>query len=240
MKKCLVWGLALSFCAHVWAAADLPVKLEKIHVDVHNRKALIRGAVFFKQNCSSCHALKYLRYDALTKEAGLNYEHMPKHDPSSWSGHPPPDLSLIARVRGAAWLYTYLQSFYEDAERPGGSNNLLMHNTTMPNPFIGMQGPQVLQVSLASVNQHPGEKHWYEVLHSRHAGMIPPGEFNNHLIDLVQYLEYAGDPSRVEREHLGYWVVLFLQILFILALALKHVYWHDIEGPDGKKRRFHE
>ena len=43
-------------------------------------------------------------------------------DAEKWFGVNPPDLSLIARSRGADWLYTYLKSFYVDVSRPFGVN----------------------------------------------------------------------------------------------------------------------
>jgi hypothetical protein len=39
-------------------------------------------------------------------------------DGKEWFGVPPPDLSVIARSRGADWLYTYLRTFYRDPRRP--------------------------------------------------------------------------------------------------------------------------
>ena len=54
----------------------------------------------------------------------------------------PPDLSLIARVRGSDWIYTYLKSFYLDESRPLGWNNKLFPNASMPNPLWQMQGLQ--------------------------------------------------------------------------------------------------
>ena len=40
-------------------------------------------------------------------------------------GVSPPDLSVIARARGADWLYSYFLSFYSDPSRPFGVNNLV-------------------------------------------------------------------------------------------------------------------
>ena len=40
-------------------------------------------------------------------------------------GAPAPDLTLVARVRGTDWIYTYLRSFYADPSRPFGVNNVV-------------------------------------------------------------------------------------------------------------------
>ena len=57
-------------------------------------------------------------------------------------GKAPPDLSVIARVRGSDWIYTYLKSFYLDESRPVGWNNTLFANASMPNPLWELQGLQ--------------------------------------------------------------------------------------------------
>src|SRR3546814_7398342 len=44
---------------------------------------------------------------------------------TQWFGKMPPDLSVITRVRGGDWIFTYLTSFYQDESRPLGWNNTL-------------------------------------------------------------------------------------------------------------------
>src|SRR5690606_41005443 len=48
-------------------------------------------------------------------------------------GKAPPDLSVIARVRGPDWISAYLHSFYLDETRPVGWNNTVFPNASMPN-----------------------------------------------------------------------------------------------------------
>jgi ubiquinol-cytochrome c reductase cytochrome c1 subunit len=43
---------------------------------------------------------------------------MIKAEANQWFGAAPPDLTMVARVRGADWLYTYLRTFYLDPKRP--------------------------------------------------------------------------------------------------------------------------
>ena len=50
---------------------------------------------------------------------------MPK-DSADWFGKPPPDLSLMARERGADYIYSFLKGFYADKTRPWGVNNLYL------------------------------------------------------------------------------------------------------------------
>ena len=65
---------------------------------------------------------------------------MKPEDAKVWFGAAPPDLTLVARVRGTDWLYTYLRTFYDDPSRPLGANNKVFPNVGMPNVLVAMQG----------------------------------------------------------------------------------------------------
>jgi ubiquinol-cytochrome c reductase cytochrome c1 subunit len=210
------------------------IRLEHIHINIHDHAAIKRGALFFKRHCFSCHSMKYLRYDKRSQQAGIVYDAMPVHDAQSWQGHPPPDLSLAARVHRPDWLYTYLQSFYIDRTRALGSNNLALPNSAMPNPFLGVQGQQFLRPNWAHLVAGSRKPQWFELLVLKKQGSLTPGEFHHTIRDVVAYLVYAADPHRQEREQLGYKVLGFLALFFLFALALKQAYWQDIKP---RKRR---
>ena len=46
--------------------------------------------------------------------------------------------------------------------------------------------------------------------------------------DLVNFLDYAGEPVKATRQALGLWVTLFLLVFFAFAFLLKKEYWKDI------------
>jgi ubiquinol-cytochrome c reductase cytochrome c1 subunit len=46
--------------------------------------------------------------------------------------------------------------------------------------------------------------------------------------DTVNFLQYVGEPSQVERESIGIWVVLFLLVFTWFAWLLKREYWKDV------------
>ena len=56
--------------------------------------------------------------------------------PNGW-GAPPPDLTLIARSKGADYLYAYMRGFYKDPTRPTGWNNTVLAGASMPSPIVG-------------------------------------------------------------------------------------------------------
>jgi ubiquinol-cytochrome c reductase cytochrome c1 subunit len=45
---------------------------------------------------------------------------MQPNDAKTWFGAAPPDLTLVARVRGTDWLYTYLRSLSTKTRRALG------------------------------------------------------------------------------------------------------------------------
>jgi ubiquinol-cytochrome c reductase cytochrome c1 subunit len=234
-KYCLLAVLMMCCAAQIFAAA-YPIKLEKLHVHIQDQMRIKRGAAFFSKHCMSCHAMKQLRYDKISQQAGMSYDEMPRHDPSAWNGQPPPDLSLIARVRGADWLYTYLQSFYKDPSTQLGSNNLLLDKTLMPNPFLAMQGKQILIVPYDKIKTLPHKMHAYQLLRLEQQGQMSSHTFDQHLRDLVYYLVYAGDPARIEREALGIWVLGFLLIIFVLMIWYKQLVWKKLKHPHFKEK----
>mgnify|MGYP002758379212 FL=1 len=128
------------------SAAEGGTPLLQAGNDLGDRASLQRGAQLYMNYCSGCHALKYLRYSRMAQDLGLTEEEvmnnlnftgsaigdpipvaMPKENAEKWFGKMPPDLSLISRVRGSDWVYTYLKSFYLDSSRPLGWNLSLIH-----------------------------------------------------------------------------------------------------------------
>ena len=46
--------------------------------------------------------------------------------------------------------------------------------------------------------------------------------------DIANFLDYAGEPVKAQRESLGIYVMLFLLVGFVLAYLLKKEYWKDV------------
>jgi ubiquinol-cytochrome c reductase cytochrome c1 subunit len=147
-------------------------------------------------------------------------------DAGKWFGKMPPDLSLIARVRGSDWIYTYLKSFYLDESRPLGWNNKLFPNASMPNPLWEMQGLQ--HAEYGEADKATGERPVHG-LKIAQPGSMEPEQFDQAVRDITAFLEYAGEPAALKRESMGVWVILFLVFLTFLAWLLKHEYWKDVE-----------
>ncbi|MCW8880369.1 MAG: cytochrome c1 [Kangiellaceae bacterium] len=59
-------------------------------------------------------------------------------------------------------------------------------------------------------------------------GQLNPQEFDTAMADLVNFLDYIGEPIKRERKRLGVWVLLFILGFGILAYYMKKEYWKDI------------
>ena len=171
-----------------------------------------------------------------------------------WFGVAPPDLSVISRARGPDWLYSYLTTFYVDSNpsRPFGVNNVVFEDVGMPHALVPLQGLQtyvkgespadateVHTLGLAvdgddilirkSATMPDGSLEPVEDrLTVTDPGELRPGEYRRAMRDLVNFLVYAGEPSRIERQALGFWVVLFLIVLALILQALYKEYWKDV------------
>ncbi len=211
--------------------------------DLSDRASLQRGAQLYMNYCAGCHSLKYLRYSRMAEDLGLTEDEvmanlnftgakigeqiqvsMPHVGGEKWFGKMPPDLSLISRVRGSDWVYTYLKSFYLDETRPLGWNNKLFPNASMPNPLWQLQGLQHAELSKPDAI---GERH-VEALKVTQPGRQSSAEFDQTARDITNFLEYAGEPAALKRQSMGVWVILFLVALTFLAFLLKQEYWKDV------------
>jgi len=242
MKKLIIALVAL-LPAMIFASTN--VHLDKADYDLSDKASLQRGAKLFMNYCFACHSTGYQRYqriaadldipDALMKSSlifsdskigDLAVNSMDKKESEKWFGNSPPDLTLEARLRGADWIYTYLRSFYKDETRPFAVNNLLFPDVAMPHVLEALQGiPTAVFETSAS---HDSKPQIIMRLESNEQGEMSSDEYDNALLDLVNYLVYAGEPNKLERESLGFWVIGFLIIFFILSYLLKKEYWRDV------------
>ena len=68
----------------------------------------------------------------------------------------------------------------------------------------------------------------FEKFEIAQSGSMNPKQYDAAMRDLVNFMTYVGEPARMQRESLGWKVMLFLFILFILSYLLKKEYWKDI------------
>ena len=246
VKKLIVLVAGAVFAAAVAApafAAEEGADMPHAGTDLGDQASLQRGAKLYMNYCSVCHSLKYMRYSRMAEDLGLTEDEVQANlnftgakpgeqvhvaltdaDAQKFFGKMPPDLSVIARVRGSDWIYNYLKSFYLDETRPVGWNNTVFPNASMPNPLWEMQGLQHAEYGAADAGgERPVEK-----LVLAQPGSQTPEQFDQTVRDITAFLEYAGEPAALKRQSMGVWVVLFLAFFTFLAWLLKKEYWRDV------------
>jgi ubiquinol-cytochrome c reductase cytochrome c1 subunit len=228
-------------------AAGGNVQLDPVDVDIKDKASIQRGMKTFVNYCLGCHQQKYQRYQRTAEDNGISLailqenimftgekvgDHitntMPDKDAAKWFGSTPPDLTLVARVRTPEWIYTYLRSFYVDESRPFGVNNTVFPNVGMPHVLQGLQGIPTKVAQTATVDGEEGVKQG-EKLVVDGSGDLSPAEYDAAIRDLVNYLVYTAEPTRLQSEKIGSWVIGFLLIFLVLIYLLKKEYWRDIK-----------
>ena len=213
------WFFIQCFCFTAYAASDSLVVLDSVPTARSEYQHIIQGGENFKRICLSCHSLNHFVYDDVAKTLDLTKAKMPTWPEDSWMGHPPPDLSLITLSMSPEWLYTYLRTFYVDVARPTGFNNLVFPNTNMPNPFVDLQGKQVLiDPDFALSHLANKKEYWYRIIKLKHSGQLSAAEFDAYVADIVAFLTYVSDPSVHKRHQLGPWVCGYLLVFAVVTL----------------------
>jgi ubiquinol-cytochrome c reductase cytochrome c1 subunit len=215
-------------------AAETGYRLDRSPHKPTDIVSLQSGAKLYVNYCLGCHGLQYMRYNRLADiglaEAQIRNNLMftgekvgdtigipmrPK-EAKQWFGVVPPDLSVVARSRGADWLYTYLRAFYRDPKTVTGWNNAVFANVAMPHALWTLQGARAFD---------PKTRAWTELT----PGSLGAAGYDAAVRDLVNFLVYVGEPSALRRRNTGIVVLFVLGVLFVFTWLLKREYWRDVK-----------
>jgi ubiquinol-cytochrome c reductase cytochrome c1 subunit len=213
--------------------------------------SLQNGAKLFVNYCLNCHSAAFMRFNRL-RDIGLTDQQIKENllfttdkvgetmksaiDPrqaKEWFGANPPDLTVIARSRagasgtGADYLYTYLRTYYRDDAKATGWNNLVFPNVGMPHVLWELQGER--RALFSEVTEHGQVSHVFKGWEQITPGLMTPGQYDQAVGDLVNYLQWMGEPAQDTRVRLGMWVMLFLAIFTFIAWRLNVSFWKDIK-----------
>jgi ubiquinol-cytochrome c reductase cytochrome c1 subunit len=234
------------------AASGAGARLDTAPINPTDVASLQSGARTFANYCLNCHSASLMRWNRLM-ELGLSESQIKdnlmfssdkvgelmtvsfiRKEAKQSFGAAPPDLSVIARARGADWLYSYLRAFYRDPARPTGWNNVVFENVGMPNPLWQLQGERV-RVEQPAAGQGGGDKKdahgavatsvKYELVKP---GSMTPVQYDETVRDLVNFLVYIGEPGATSRKQIGTLLLLFLLALWPLAYLVKKEFWKDV------------
>ena len=243
MKK-IIFAVLTLLPSLVFANAGA-VHLDKANYDLSDKASLQRGAATFMNYCAGCHSTQYQRYNRVAADLEIPEELMKENliftgakvgdlmksamsekDAARWFGAPPPALTLVARVRGADWIYTYLRSFYVDPTRPFGVNNVVFPSVGMPHVLEPLQGTPRAEFVTHTVDGV--ETQQVVSIKSDGNGEMDDEEYDQTVLDLVNFLVYSAEPVQQERERMGFWVLGFIVIFFIFTVLLKKEFWRDV------------
>lgn len=252
MKKILTI-LALSVLANVaYAAGGGDVHLDHMSPDATDNVSLQKGLRTYMDFCAGCHSLSYARFNRVARDLDIPENifmenivfdpeakfgdlmkfSMSLEDGKQWFGAAPLDLTMVTRVRGVDWVYTYLRSFYADDSRPYGVNNAVFPDVGMPHVLLPLQG-------LCAEAPHAEDKPSLDPLTGNAiaaescSGYVMEGEltgeeFDGVVYDLVNFLNYMGEPYQEDRKRLGWFVFAFLTILLVPSVLLQRELHKDI------------
>jgi len=158
MKK-ILWLMSLlilPFTSHLQAAGGYNITLESADNNLRDQESLKRGAILFSNYCMACHSVKYMRYNRIARDLGWTDEEVISEMAYGLNtvtedvmtrmlpgvaldvlGSEAPDLSLMARLKGDDYIYTFLRAYQQDEE--GVWNNSVLKGTSMPNVLEGIE-----------------------------------------------------------------------------------------------------
>ena len=217
MKKLvLLFSLLLVAPLSVNAAGGPSIELEEAGNSLRDKDSLQRGAVLFTNYCMACHSVKYIRYNRIARDIGWTDEEVVNK--MSFGQNSVYDYVLTRMPEGVAMDVLgvqppdisltsrvkgadYIYTFLRGyyQNEEGNWDNRALVGTSMPNVLEGLQ-------------RHASDEDYAQAVR-----------------DITNFLEYVGEPSKVERLDLGWKVILFLLVLLLLTYLLKREYWKDIK-----------
>ena len=251
MKKLILFVLVAFGLAGAALASEGGAHWDKAPNRTNDLPALQNGARLFVNYCLNCHSAAYMRYNRL-RDIGLTEQQIKDNlvfgdakvgdvmkaavDPKEakeWFGANPPDLTLVARSRageagtGADYLYTYMRSFYRDAEKPTGWNNLVFPNVGMPHVLWQLQGER--EPEWETLKEHGHETKVFKGWKQLSPGAMTPLQYDQAMGDLVGYLQWMSEPAQNYRVRVGAWVLMFLTVLTVIVWRLNAAFWKEVK-----------
>lgn len=275
----LMVGAVVAPSTAVWAAESV-VPLDRAPKAVTDLAALQNGAKIFVNNCLNCHSAQSIRYSDL-RRIGLTDSQiennlvftgdtvndmmdiaMTRADAARWLGVAPPDLSLMAKAKsvnlgptGSDYIYTFLRSYYRDAQMLTGWNNLVYPSVGMPHVLWLDQGPRTLtRIDVREAKDGSGEWERVTTVYDTNGFSTVQTEtvaapvqgaytrtqfeaenprqaqhFDTQVADLTAFMTWMAEPNQAERKRIGMWVLLYLGLFLVIAWRLNAVYWKDVK-----------
>jgi len=85
----------------------------------------------------------------------------------------------------------------------------------------------VQRAKFATDAEHGGAQ-VFEGFESVRPGELNAEEYDNVVRDIVNFLDYIGEPIKMQRQQLGIRVIAFLLVFLLIAYMLKREIWKDV------------
>ena len=97
----------------------------------------------------------------------------------------------------------------------------------MPHVLWELQGQRRPIIEVKEDHGHKVEvfKGWQQIT----PGTMTPLQYDQAMGDLVNFLQWMGEPAQNTRVRIGVWVMLFLLVFTIIAWRLNAAYWKDVK-----------
>lgn len=202
----------------------------------YDKDQVLRGYTVFTNLCMACHSAKYVSHrdmmragfteaevQALAKNLNMTLDQKlltAQDDQTAIEtfGKVPPDLSLMTKARQGLADYTYaiLTGYSEDPELithsfPQGLPQGAHYNKAFPGHAIAMPNP-ITGPDMVTYHDET------------------PASVEQMAKDVTLFMQWAAEPERIERQHMGLYVLLYLVIFTVLAYLTKRVIWKDVKG----------
>ncbi|MFK7160959.1 cytochrome c1 [Marinospirillum sp. MEB164] len=230
-------------------------RLDPMRPDIYNFESLHNGARLFVNYCMGCHTAEFQRFARTAEDLGIPQSvieenlilspqqayndqmrnAMTEQDAAAWFGTPPPDLSLMTRLKGADYVYSFLRGYHLDPSRQWGVNNTVFADVGMPHVLVDLQGEYRLvcdpnEVEVRTVDPLRGTvANPRDCFEQVRPGSLSPAEYDQAIYDLTNFMVYVAEPSKYQANALAPKVLLFIFVFFIFAYLLKKEYWRDIK-----------
>ena len=252
MKKIVTFLLSLAVAGSALAAGGGNLKLDQANIDLSDKESLQRGAKNYINYCYSCHSLDHVRFNRIAKDldipedvfvenlifddvafSDLMENAMQDAEAKVWFGATPPDLTMVNRIKGSPdWMYTYLRGFYKDDNRPLGVNNIVFKDVGMPHVLLELQGlcaePPVTEQDVVYDTLSNNQVKELGCNSYATKGLLNKAEFDEFAYDLTNFIAYVGEPWKLTSHKIGYWVLGYLFVLLIFAIAYYRELWKDV------------
>ncbi|MBQ9579499.1 MAG: cytochrome c1, partial [Ottowia sp.] len=116
-----------------------------------------------------------------------------------------------------------LRSYYRDPAKPTGWDNTTFPSIGMPHPLGNLQGERK-----PVFEEHGQEKVFTGKWERVKDGALDEQGYDALVGDLVNFMQWMGEPAQARRTSIGIWVMLFMAFFTFLAWNLNKAYWKDV------------